>query len=68
MTNKEEIFLSLSYWVASLDGNVDVSETTNISESEFFKPFYSQDNFTHCKEKVDNIKKTNDAQALLKKL
>ena len=68
MTNKEEVFLSLSYWVASLDGNVDVSETTNISESEFFKPFYSQDNFTHCKEKVDNIKKTNDAQALLKKL
>ena len=39
MTNKEEIFLSLSYWVASLDGNVDVSETTNISESEFRKLF-----------------------------
>ena len=68
MTNKEEIFLSLSYWVASLDGNVDVSETTNISESKFFKPFYSLDNFTHCKEKVNNIKKTNDAQALLKTL
>ena len=49
MTNKEEIFLSLSYWVASLDGNVDLDETSNISESEFFKSYYSQKNFKHCK-------------------
>ncbi len=68
MTNKEEIFLSLSYWVASLDGNVDINETTKISESKFFQSFYSEENFAHCKEKVDTIKKGNDAQALLKTL
>ena len=68
MTNKEEIFLSLSYWVASLDGNVDLDETSNISESEFFKSYYSQKNFKHCKSKVDKIKESNDAQAFLKQL
>ena len=68
MTNKEEIFLSLSYWVASLDGNVDIKETTKISESKFFQSFYSKENFAHCKEKVDTIKKANDAQAFLKTL
>ena len=68
MTNKEEIFLSLSYWIASLDGNVDLDETSNISESEFFKSYYSQKNFKHCKSKVDKIKESNDAQAFLKQL
>ena len=26
MTRKEEIFLSLAHWIASLDGNLDINE------------------------------------------
>ena len=39
MNKKEEILLSLSYWVSSLDGNIDVTETEHIISSENIKSF-----------------------------
>ena len=68
MTRKEELFLSLAYWIASLDGNLDLNETKIISESKFFNSFYSKTNFNHCKKTVDQIKKTKDAKAFLKEI
>lgn len=68
MTRKEEIFLSLAHWIASLDGNLDINESKFIRESEVFESFYSKTNFKHCKELVVQLKESTDAKGFLKSI
>ena len=68
MTRKEEIFLSLAYWIASLDGNLDINESKLIRESKVFESFYSKTNFKHCKELVVQLKESTDAKGFLKSI
>ena len=68
MNKKEEILLSLSYWVSSLDGNIDVTEIEHIISSENIKSFYSEKNFDHCKNLVQNLSKDKDTKLFVKEL
>ena len=62
MNRKEETILGLSYWIASLDGNVDVKEKEFIEKSSFLKPFYSTENFDHCKKEITTKSKNKDTK------
>lgn len=62
MDKKEEKILGLSYWVASLDGSLDVKEKEFIEKSSFLKPFYSPENFDHCKKEITTKSKNKDTR------
>ena len=62
MDKKEEKILGLSYWVASLDGSLDVKEKEFIEKSSFLKPFYSPENFDHCKKEITAKSKNKDTR------
>ena len=62
MDKKEEKILGLSYWVASLDGSLDVKEKEFIEKSSFLKPFYSPENFDHCKKEIAAKSKNKDTK------
>lgn len=62
MDKKEEKILGLSYWVASLDGSLDVKEKEFIEKSSFLKPFYSPENFDHCKKEIAAKSKNKDTR------
>lgn len=62
MNRKEETILGLSYWIASLDGNLDVKEKEFIEKSSFLKPFYSTENFDHCKKEITTKSKNKDTK------
>ena len=68
MNRKEEALLSLSYWVSSLDGSVDVKEESFIKESEKIKPFFSQKNFDYCKNWVKENSEKKDTGLFLKEI
>jgi tellurite resistance protein len=65
MTKNEEVFLGLSYWVASLDGNFDISEKEFIEKSDSFKSFYTADNFEYCKKNVIESSKNKDTKQFI---
>jgi len=62
MDRKEETILGLSYWVASLDGSLDVKEKEFIEKSSFLKPFFSAENFDHCKKEIVAKSKNKDTR------
>ena len=53
MNNKQQLYLTLLYWLVSLDGKVKVAETKFIKKSKLVNLFYSDENFEFCKSIVE---------------
>lgn len=51
MTKSEEVFLGLTYWVASLHGSFKISEKEFIEKSNSTKSFYTANKFKYYNKK-----------------
>ena len=64
MNNKQQLYLTLLYWLVSLDGKVKVAETKFIKKSKLVNLFYSDENFEFCKSIVEKQSGNNSTDTL----
>ncbi len=64
MNSKQQLYLTLLYWLISLDGKVKVAETKFIKNSKLVNFFYSDENFEFCKSIVDKQSGNNSTDTL----
>jgi len=64
MNSKQQLYLTLLYWLISLDGKVKVAETKFIKNSKLVDLFYSDENFKFCKSIVDKHSGNNSTDTL----
>ena len=70
MNSKQQLYLTLLYWLISLDGKVKVAETKFIKNSKLVDLFYSDENFKFCKSIVDkhSVNNSTDTLGFLKQI
>ena len=64
MDSKQQLYLTLLYWLISLDGKVKVTETNFIKNSKLVDSFYSDVNFEFCKSIVNKQNNNNSIDTL----
>ena len=64
MDSKQQLYLTLLYWLISLDGKVKVTETNFIKNSKLVDSFYSDENFEFCKSIVNKQNNNNSIDTL----
>jgi len=64
MNSKQQLYLTLLYWLISLDGKIKVAETKFIKKSKLVDLFYSDENFKFCKSIVDEHSGNNSTDTL----